>query len=942
LKLEWRTARSKVARRVVALFVFGALVPLVATAALSYWQVRGVLVERGYVDLARLAASHAATLNDRLASAAERLRAAGDHPPREKETARLRERFDAIAVHRPDGTSTHLFGASRPRPDFGAAEQAQLRGGESVLRTRPAASGTAVVTLATAVDPGRPEAGIAVGELESKAFWGDADDLAALTDFSVADERGRLLFTSLGDARDVLAAIHDAPPRTTNGRLTFSHRDAPQIAQFRELFLQPHYLTKGWTVYASRPEEDLLAPLERFQALFAPTVAFTLFGVALLALTQVRRTLVPLERLLEGTRRVARQEFGTPVVVDGDDEFGELAQSFNAMSNRLERQFSVLATLADVDRAILSRPDVAHVIETILERMSQIVPACDACIAVFDHRDPTTVGVYTRRADGDGPASVERVPRPASGAAEVAAAGDAWLAAGAGIPTFARPLQEQGATALYSLPIAWRGSVVAIMLLGARDRSAVTDESLASARSLADRVGVAFAAAAREEQLYYQAHYDSLTGLPNRLYFKDQLAGALTRAHRGRRQLSLLYIDLDHFKSVNDSLGHAVGDDVLQQAALRLRGCVRETDIAARLGGDEFTLILPEIVSSRDPQVAADHVIAAMSRPFSAAGQELFLNASIGIAVYPDDGATAEDLLRNADTAMYRAKDAGRGRAMFFEEQMNVAALARVHTERDLRHAIERKEFVLHYQPVIDVASGRAVGVEALVRWRHPERGLLGPRHFVDLAEQTGVVNAMGDWVLAEALERFAAWRAGGIALDRVAVNVSPRQFRQPDLADKVARALRDAGLPPSMLELEITESLLLEATGGTETMIGDLKAMGVQIALDDFGTGYSSLAYLQRFPVDVVKIDGIFVKDLPADGSSAAIVRAIVSMGHALGKVVVAEGVASAAQMSFLVGTGCDRLQGFHLSEPLPPAAVEAFLREYRVGPRRGRVHAA
>jgi diguanylate cyclase (GGDEF)-like protein len=947
VKLEWRLARSRVGRRVVALFVLGTLVPLAAVAILCYWQVRAVLIDRGYWSLAQLTSAYSSALNERLVGASVELRAlagemAGDLPRAPARDERwIRERFAALGVALPDGRVLTRLGPVPPVPAFGKAELAQLGAGESVLRTSIRAGTRPAVLLATATAPGRPEAGIAFAVLEPAFLWGEADDLPALTDFTVADQAGRPLFSSLDDADDAMRAMRAASPPAAHGKLAFRHRDDTQIAYFREIFLQPHFLVHAWTIYASRPQSELLAPLRQFVAVFIPVVGLALFGVALLSVAQIRRTLVPLERLIEGTRRVARREFSTPVIVDADDEFGELAASFNAMSARLESQFAVLSTLADIDRAILSRPDIGHVIETILLRVRRMVPSCDTCIAVLGTHDPGMATVFTRGAAAEATTVLAQIPFPPAEAAGIGAVRQgAWLADDT-LPAFARPLRDLGAAAVFALPIAWQDTVVAIMSLGVRDRTALSDEMQADARNLADRVGVAFAAAAREEQLYYQAHYDALTGLPNRLYFKDQLAITLAHAHRSRRSFALLYIDLDHFKGVNDGLGHAAGDEVLRQAAARLRACVREADTVARLGGDEFAVVLPEIASNRDPQAVADHAIAALAQPFAAAGQELFLNASIGIALYPDDGATPEDLLRNADAAMYRAKDAGRGRSAYFEEEMNVAALARVRTERDLRHAIERREFVVHYQPIVDAATGRAIGVEALVRWNHHERGLLAPTHFVDLAEQIGVVDAMGDWVLREACERFRAWRDAGLELDRLAVNASPRQFRQPDFAAKIARTLAESGLPAGALEIEITESLLLDATANVEASIAALKEIGVQIALDDFGTGYSSLAYLRRFPVDVVKIDGSFVKDLPADASSAAIVRAIVSMSHALGKKVVAEGVTGAKQAAFLAASGCDRLQGFHLCEPMASPQVEAYLRRSReVAPLR-RVHA-
>ena len=338
-------------------------------------------------------------------------------------------------------------------------------------------------------------------------------------------------------------------------------------------------------------------------------------------------------------------------------------------------------------------------------------------------------------------------------------------------------------------------------------------------------------------------------------------------------------------------------------------------------------VLLPDIKATRDPQIVAEHIIAAMSTPFAVAGHDHFLNASIGIAIYPDDGVTADDLLRNADTAMYRAKEAGRGQYVYFKRRMNSDAIARVRAERDLHHAIERKEFVLRYQPQLDLKTGLISGAEALLRWNHPERGLLGPIHFIHLAEETGLIGRLGEWVLREACTQFQSWREQGIFLPRLGVNVSARQFHQRDFVGMLEKIVRDAGMSPSSLEVEITESLLLEATQAVEAMLVKMKSIGVHIALDDFGTGYSSLAYLKRFPVDVVKIDRSFIKDLPSDEGSAAITAAIIGMAHALRKTVVAEGVATAEQAEFMRRLDCDHIQGYYLSMPLEPSALAELI---------------
>ncbi len=934
MKARRAIVRSRVARRIVALFVLCALIPVMAMAVLSYDRVRNLLVSQGSTQLAQLNEAYASALYDRLLSVHVQLREATNSlefraPQWSSEfKEHLKTRFDAIVLMRPDGVSTALLGAARPLPDLTAAERARLAAGGTILKTSDAEDPSAPILVARALDSQRPGDGIVAAELNRKYLWDDVEALAPVTVVCVVNDRGKLLYCSQPDPPAALLQLASHLPPVASGRFEYEVNGEMQLANHREIFLEPRFMVQGWTVIAARPEADVLAPLGEFEMIFLPAVALSLLVAALLSLTQVRRTLVPLQKLIEGTRRAGDRDFSTRVPVSGNDEFSELATSFNAMNSRLGSQFTALTTLAEIDRAILSRLDVDRVIETVVTRMRDIVQTDYVSVAVLDRASANMMRIYTRDEHSGEHSILERSACPAEDTLELLShPSGIWFDTPAVPKAYALPVTRLGAAAVFASPIIWQEHVVGMVVLGFRGDALLTPDERARTRDLGDRIGVAFAAAAKDEQLYYQAHYDPLTGLPNRLYFRDQLDHTLLRAHRDEERFALLFVDLDYFKRVNDSLGHAAGDVVLRDAADRMRNCIRGTDIVARLGGDEFTLLLTDVKSTRDPQVVAEHVIAAMSTPFVIAGHDHFLNASIGIALYPDDGITADELLRNADTAMYRAKDSGRGQSVFFKTRMNADAIARVRSERELHHAIDRNEFVLVYQPQLDLKTGRISGAEALLRWNHPDRGLLAPAHFIELAEETGLIERLGEWVLRDACAQFQKWHGDGIALPRVGVNVSPRQFRQKGFIDILDKIVRDCGMQASSLEVEITESLLLEATSTVEAMLTKLKSIGVQIALDDFGTGYSSLAYLKRFPVDVVKIDRSFVKDLPADEGSAAITAAIIAMAHALRKKVVAEGVATAEQAAFLRRLQCDHIQGYYLSVPLSPVDLAALI---------------
>jgi diguanylate cyclase (GGDEF)-like protein len=434
-----------------------------------------------------------------------------------------------------------------------------------------------------------------------------------------------------------------------------------------------------------------------------------------------------------------------------------------------------------------------------------------------------------------------------------------------------------------------------------------------------------------EAELAHQARHDSLTGLANRRMCRDRVEVALALAEAGGHHAAVLFLDLDDFKTVNDSLGHAAGDRLLVEVAERLLNATRGCDTVARLGGDEFAVLLKKVQSDGDATIVADRIRAALRRPFTLDGQEVFVGASVGIA-RSEAGDTAEDLLRNADLAMYEAKSGDKGSYRLFEASMHAVARERLETEADLRAGLERGEFHLVYQPVVDLSTGEVVSVEALVRWLHPRRGLVPPAEFIPAAEATGLVVPLGRWVLEEACRQAVGWDAGTTddAEPRIGINVnlSGRQLQDPSLPADVAHVLAVTGLDPRRLVLEITESVLMHRTEESLATLHTLKALGVRLGIDDFGTGYSSLSYLQRFPVDMLKIDRAFIKDIDNAENNAAIARTVIALGDLLSLRTVAEGIETAAQQERLLALGCTLGQGFHFSRPISAAEVAALVK--------------
>ena len=461
-----------------------------------------------------------------------------------------------------------------------------------------------------------------------------------------------------------------------------------------------------------------------------------------------------------------------------------------------------------------------------------------------------------------------------------------------------------------------------------------------STSTLHDRMGLATgvavvfrdmsAARAMSSRMSHLASHDPLTDLPNRLLLSDRLARALALAHRHQRRLAVLFLDIDHFKNINDSLGHMLGDELLRAVAREVTMCVRSSDTVSRHGGDEFVVVLAELQHAEEAAKGAQKIINALTRPHVLAGHELHITVSIGISVYPDDGENAETLLTRADMALYHAKEKGRDCFQFFKPELNVRAIERQSIETGLRGALAKREFELLYQPKMNLKTGAVVGAEALIRWRHPDRGLVEPSQFVAIAEDSGLIKPIGRWVVHEACRQAQAWQQAGLRPVPVAVNVSAVELRSKGFLNNIADVLQQTCLEPRYLELELTESVLMAHTADTNSLFGALKSMGVHLAIDDFGTGWSSLSYLRHLPIDALKVDKSFVQEITSEPRAAPIVSAMISIGKSFKHRVIAEGVETAEQLAFLQAEGCEEGQGFYFSRPL---AAEQFARVLQAG---------
>jgi len=468
------------------------------------------------------------------------------------------------------------------------------------------------------------------------------------------------------------------------------------------------------------------------------------------------------------------------------------------------------------------------------------------------------------------------------------------------------------------VPVFGPGGVIGVLSAHARGQRRFTEDEVSFLRSVANVLAIAVERKHAEDRLTHLAQFDTVTGLPNRHLFRDRLGQAIVQARRNGGLGGVLFVDLDRFKTVNDTFGHAIGDKLLAQVASRIKECVRAGDTVARISGDEFAVALGDLAKTDDAGFVAQKIVGALAAPFALDGHEAYVSASVGIALHPTDGDDPDIVLKNADTAMYRAKQQGRNGYQFYLPEMNERLMERLQLEAKLRGALDRGEFRLHFQPKVSLETGAISGFEALLRWQHGER-LVSPAEFIPILEDTGLIVPVGEWVLRAVCEQIRDWQQHGVAAPRIAVNLSTRQFQHKNLVLMVAQILHETGVAPDLLELELTESLLMSDAEEAAEMLRELKGLGVRLAIDDFGTGYSSLAYLKRFPLDTLKIDRAFIRDIVTDPDDATLTLTIINLAHSMRLKVVAEGVETQAQVDFLCRNGCDAMQGYYFARPMP-----------------------
>ncbi len=927
MKFGTSLLRSKVSRRLFVLFIVSGLFPIALFALLSFGYVNQQLVSYAQREIQRESKSAGMEILGRLSMAEGEMKlfarwlVLNPDAAIPLDLASDSERLEQIMLA-DEGALPSTLGT---QPLTGS-ERRFLRSGETLLKISASQDERARIILAQRVPTRHPNT-LLVGIVNSHFLFEDLalDD----TEVCVTSDSGIVLSCSAAIPPG-LARLGSSARKTTE--LRWGKEGEKFIAGDWSMFLEAGYGANPWTVLVGQADSSVFIALRRFQAMFPLVIVISCVLILLLSVTQIRRQLVPLEKLSEGTERLKSGDFETAVEIDSGDEFEELATSFNGMTSHIRKQFCRLRTMAEIDRAILSTSDADYIVETLLRRIRELV-ACDVTwVVLIDKHDPCKARLQLQGVL-ETTASTAITLREAE-LAELSGTKDTLqFDVSRPLPAYVDPISHHGMTHFLVFPVLIKETVAGIIGLGYRCAPELERDDLQTAHDLANRAAVALSNAAWEEKLYYQAHYDTLTSLPNRVLFKDRLEQAMSRADRDRTLVALFFVDLDGFKTINDSLGHATGDVYLIEISRRLQAKVRTVDTLVRFGGDEFTLVVPDVVDDE----RAGSVLSKIARQLlETLEQRVFLNAddiqlsgSIGIAVYPRDAASFEGLVSKADLAMYHAKAEGRNNFQFYSDYLNTAAMERMKISALLRRALEREELELVYQPQVNMQTREIVGAECLMRWRHPE-GDISAKQFIPVAEETGLIVPMGSWALEAACAQNKRWQEQGLPPIRIAVNVSARQFRTGNLVSVVQSALDTHGLDPKCLELEVTESTLAQDVEHTAETLQRLRGMGVQIAVDDFGTGYSSLNYLAQFPIDMLKIDQTFVRDLQVRPEVDTIVSAIIGLAHSLDLRVIAEGVENERQLEFLRSHSCEVLQGFLFSAPISPEAFVSLRREW------------
>lgn len=925
-----KTFTSGVGRRILGLFILAGIVPVIVTALLAYFEIGRGIEQQVEQQIRQHSKAFGVAVLSRLIDSSQRadevvaIIESGDSADLAGHRYLMKD-FTAISILRPGNMVEPLYGSENiPLTAFDPADANVLPGSSALQISNPDLGGAPL--LLYAMSSATNSGDLIAFKLDPDRVWALDDNSPYLTEFCAFATSGKRIFCSKNMDQDLhTQLVHN---RAQQSRLStdWTIDGENYLAASWQLFLDSKFAGHpAIDIIAAQPETYALRSSADFRRIFPPAIALVIILVGALSLTLIGESLVPLQRLTMVARQFAAGNLDSRVRVRTNDEFATLGDAFNNMASRLGRQIGTMQATSRIDRLILSGAEFEDVSEALISNLIDLTGFEAAAVIARDTDAPNLAKMISWYADEF---THERIALPQE-------LGNEWRqprqVTVAEVDADSAPYKERflafGVQHVVIIPVVLNKELKGILLLGTDSKTELQGSRLQISIDIAGRLAVALASAEREEVLYRQAHFDELTGLPNRQLLNDRLEQHLMQARREDHNGAMLFVDLDRFKEINDVFGHSVGDTVLAQAAERILSEVRETDTVARLGGDEFVVVMPNLTGDNVIRATATRMLARLGEAFSAGGVEHFLGASIGIVLFPEDGGSVETLLKNADSAMYRAKEAGRSRFEFFSKKLNAESRRKIELERDLQVAVDGSQLDVHYQPQFNLDNGIICGAEALLRWKHGTLGSVSPTEFIQLAEDSGLIVDLGRWVIDQTCADLRSILDKGLHPGAMSINVSARQLRDTSFASDVLEALRRTDIHPGYLQLEITETTVAENRDTAVSTLNFLRESGVQVAIDDFGTGYSSLSYLQQLPFDRIKIDKSFVELIGSSENSENICRTIIKMAQELGKESIAEGVETREQADFLIDNGCDSVQGYFYSYPLPRDEFRDFV---------------
>ena len=931
--LKQEKQSKKFSSRLFSQYFISTIIPVIVLSLISFYTVSNLLKKNATRQIYAESRAVGLTLNDRLLTMESNLLNVSesiDNIDLIRGNEWLKAMFRSLYITDSNGHKQEIFGKDIVNFELTDYQQNHLNKNNRLLLAQISDNNQSQLLMLNILDPGAGQ--ILVAVLNPDYLWDivikDDDLFCAVVDQNLFLYCPDLLYQpdNFSKVKNLLASDKDdLSGATLEGGYGY------YLSNQWDLFLDGIFGFNGISILYFMPRNDAFLEYDYYLKILPQSILITLLIVFVLSSVQMRRSLTPLLKLTQGTKNIIAGNYTKTVDIKSNDEFEVLGSTFNTMSHQIDEQIKRIQTLAKIDRLILSTSDSEYIVEVLIEYLPSIIPADNIAIFILD-LEKGNDGILHFNDKSDDDISNANIILEESELNELAKGNEIIIKSDTDNLAYLSPLVTLGNTTFLISPIRNQEIFLGFICVSFHDSTETNQEFSSTLTEISDRAAVAFSNAIWENKLFHQAHYDSLTTLPNRYLFQDRLEQAIERAKRNNLNVAVLFIDLDRFKNINDSLGHTIGDELLIEVSKLLLRCARSYDSVARFGGDEFTVVISDVNEEEvylQSEKLARRITETISLPISIKDHKFNITSSIGIAIFPDDADNINDLLKNADTAMYEAKNVSVGNFQYYKKQQNEETLARMQLENDLRHAIENDQLELYYQPKVNIFEHKIYSVESLIRWHHPELGLVSPATFIPLAEEIGLITELGYWIMKTACRQCKLWHDQNIRLT-VAVNLSVDQFKQADLYERVIEILDETGVDVNAIEFEITESVTMDNVNDTIDILNKFRDHGLGICIDDFGTGFSSMAYLQKLPINKLKIDKSFIDNVHIDADSASIVKAIVGLAHSLSLSVVAEGVEIEAQYDFLKTINCDEIQGFFFSKPLPESELRQHVLSY------------